>query len=464
MRKPKGDWTDLFLAFRIALDPRKLWLAFKGVVLSMVLVALVVIAFACAHVAIGIPMAPLPAEGFDGVLLPGAADVGPQGMVAAGQGEAYGDILDALAGGRVGAVVRAARQFSRQLVFRAAREVCAVLGARGSGVFACLVRLWSCQALATLAALGALVALVLLFVWSYYGAAIMRLASVDYGLGERLELRSVVAYVRRKHQSFYCPALGLVIAAACVEASLAIAGLVVWNLLFVLATVVGLLGLGVVLSVVRDHTRSAARSLAVGVAGAVVLAVVLAVIASLNLRVPYVGEVLVGIMSPLALVGGAIAVILTLWLFLGLPLMFGTVATSDVGTFDAWSRSFHYLFVHPWRYAFYCLAAVAHGGACLLFVCLVRLGAEWAAWAPLAAGSLLAGGDAAPGVLSAVLLANKVVLDLVVLAFAAAYCFSAAAIIYLLLRLRADGTPISELHLEPRDRERLAPPPAEPAG
>ena len=40
MRQPKGDWTDLFRTFRMSLDPRKVWLAFQGVVWSLVFVGL----------------------------------------------------------------------------------------------------------------------------------------------------------------------------------------------------------------------------------------------------------------------------------------------------------------------------------------------------------------------------------------------------------------------------------------
>ena len=47
MRTPKSDWTDLFLAFRMLLDPRKLWLAFKGVAFSVILIGVLVMLFAC---------------------------------------------------------------------------------------------------------------------------------------------------------------------------------------------------------------------------------------------------------------------------------------------------------------------------------------------------------------------------------------------------------------------------------
>jgi hypothetical protein len=38
------------------------------------------------------------------------------------------------------------------------------------------------------------------------------------------------------------------------------------------------------------------------------------------------------------------------------------------------------------------------------------------------------------------------------------YVFSALTVVYFLLRQCSDGTPINEVHVEPRDRERLEPP------
>ncbi len=442
MRKPKGDWTDLFLAFRMLLDPRKLWLAFEGVVFSVVFVGLLLALFAAIHGLTGSPAtAVVAAEEASG------APAGPEAGV-----------VEAIRAGRLGDAVGATRAFAVGLVARAAEEFQAICARRGQGPLEKVMALWSCQALMTLVALGLLAAFVLLFIWSYYGAAIMRLAGVEYALGDRLELRSAKAYTRRKHQSFYGPPLGLAIAVFLIAALTMLMGLLVWNVLAVFLALVGLLAIGVGASVVRDRTRSAAKGLAAGAIGLCVLVAVLALVVAMGWRVPYVGEVVLGLLSPLALVGAFVAVVILVWLVFGLPLMAGTVATSDVGAFEAWSRSFHYLFVHPWRYALYALVGLAHGAACLAFVYFVRLGVEGVAFLPLSAGAILLGGQVCEPLLTCFLILDHVLLDLIFLAFAAGYLFTSQSIAYMLLRHRADGTALTEVHLEPRDRERLVPP------
>jgi len=455
MRKPKSDWTDLFLAFRLLLDPRKLWLAFKGVVFSVALAGLLLALFGCLQnamdIPIGAPPPALPLEGLDAQL------AGEAGLPVADS-----DILGALLSGRLGAAARATRAFACGLATKARHEIGAVLAARRALPFGHLVMAWSCQALATLAALGLLLGFGLLFVWSYYGAAIMRLTAVEYAVGDRLDLRSACAYARRKHQSFYGPPLGLALAIVAIKLLLMATGFLVWNLLLVMVALAGLLAVGVAAAIVRDRSRSTAAAALAGLVGLCALAGLLGAIDSLGWRIPYVGELVVGLLSPMALLGGLVAAILGIWLIFGLPLMAGAVATSDVGAFDAWSRSFHYLFTHPWRCAFYALAALAHGGACLAFVYLLRTGAEWATLAPLSMGMLVTGAEASESVVGFFLMMDRVLLDLVFLAFCAGYVFTSATVAYFLLRLRADGTPITEVHLEPRDAARLLPASAPP--
>lgn len=456
MRKPTSDWTDLFLAFRMLLDPRKLWLAFKGVLFSVALAGLLLALFACLYNALGIPIngappAP-PLEGLD-----------PQVAEEAGLQAADTDVLGALLDGRLGAAARATRAFACELVAKARSEIEAILAARCTPPFGRLATLWSCQGLAALAVLELLLAFGLLFVWSYYGAAIMRLTAVEYALGDRLDLRSASAYTRRKHQAFYGPPLGLALAIVAIKLLLMAAGFLVWNILLVAVAVIGLLAIGVVAAIVRDRTRSTPKAALAGLLGLCALAGLLAALGFLGWRIPYAGELLIGLLSPLALLAGFVATLLALWLICGLPLMAGAVAASDVGAFDAWSRSFHYLFVHPWRYAGYALAALAHGGACLAFVYLVRIATEWAALAPLSMGALAAGTEVSESLMGFFLTMNRVLLDLVFLAFCTGYAFTSATVIYFLLRLRADGTPITEVHLEPRDSARLIPPSAPPA-
>jgi hypothetical protein len=379
-----------------------------------------------------------------------------------GPGPADTDVAAAIQNGRLGDALRATCAFGSDLLARAGGELCSIVSRPAKAPLERVFALWTSQSLPTLLAFGLLAGIVLLFIWSYYGAAIMRLAAVEYALGERIEMRSAAAYTRRKHQSFYGPPLGLFGAVLVLAAFVTLGSLIVWNLLLLVVALVGLAAIGLGASVVRDKTRSSAPALGFAAAGLAVLVGLLALIGWLGWRVPHVGEVVLGILSPLALAAGLATVLLGIWLVCGLPLMAGVVATSNVGAFEAWSRSFHYFFMHPWRYAFYLLVAIVHGTVCLAFVYLVRTGAEWAAFLPLSVGAVMLGGKVNEPLLAFFLSLDRLLLDAVVLAFVAGYIFTAHAIIYLLLRRCADGTPITEVHLEPRDRERVVAPPAPP--
>lgn len=454
MRQPRGDWTDLFLAFRLLLDPRKLWLALKGVGFSIVLVGLLLALFAALHSAVGVPF------GSEPLAAPSIAQ-----MPGHGRGEpADEDLLDALWRGSPRGALRATRAFAAGLVAKAGSELARVVGGAGRRPLDRLLALWTSEALVTLAALGLLAAFVLLFIWSYYGAAIARLAAVEYALGDRIALSSATAYTRRKHQAFYGPPLGLAIAVAALSLLVTVAGLLVWNVLLLAIAAIGLLAVAACAGLVRDRTRSTALSLAAAGIGLAALAAVLGLIAWAGWRIPYAGEIALGIVSPLALLAGIAMALLAVWLVFGLPIMVGVVATANVGAFEAWSRSFHYLFMHPWRCALHCLVGLVHGAACLGFVYLVRCGAEWAAFVPLSAGAILLGAEVSEPLLSLILALDRVVLDVVFLTFVAGYAFTSATISYFLLRRCADGTPISEVYLEPRDRERVVPTTAPPGG
>ncbi len=445
--QPEGKWTDLLRTFRLALDHRKLWLGFKGVVLSVVLVGALLVLLASAYQALGRSYGALPTpEGG-----------GPQ--VASERVDAVPDVWGEVRAGHLGGALGATRLFLAGLAKNACLSLHSIAERADLGVYGRLVALWSSPA-GDLLVFAGLSALVLLFIWSYYGGAIMRIAAIEYGLGERIELKSASAYAWRKHQSFYGPPLGLAVAIAVLMALVAIASLAAWNLVVVGIGLVGLVAVVVAAGVARDRKRSGKVGLAVGLGGLVVLVVVLWLLARLGVRIPYVNEIAVGIFVPLALLGGFVMAIMAVWLAFGTPLMAGTIATSDTGTFDAWSRSFHYLFVHPWRYLFYLVVAGAYGAACLAFVLVVRKGTEWLAFVPLSVGPLLAGGALATRTLEFFLVVGRLLLDLVFLSFVASYLFSALAVVYGLMRLRVDGTPPSEVHLEPRDREFLGPAPS----
>jgi hypothetical protein len=414
MRAPRGRWTDVFLAFRLTLDPRKLWLAFRGLVLTIVLVTLFLGGVACLRRA------------------PGT------------EGPAT-DVWGALARGDLGAALRATQAFALGLLTRAPR-----LGT-------------------VLPLLGA--ALLSLLTWTYYAGAIMRLAAVEYALGERIELASGTGYARRKYLVLCSSVLLLVALAALLVVGIAFVGLIAANVLSALVLLVGVLGTAIGAAVSSDRFRSSWAGLVVGVVGVAASLGVALLLTRGGVRVPYVGEVVAALLSPLAFLAGVVLVVLVLWIVLGSPLMFGAVSSSDGDLFEAWSRSFHYLFTKPWLYLFLGGALAVYGAACLAFVLAVRVGAEWAtAWA-LGAGllghfrvvyhatgaTLLGPAKEGTEIVQFLFAANRLLLNLLVLSYWATFKCVGVTLLYFLLRQSADGTRVSDVHLEPRDREFLNP-------
>jgi len=163
---------------------------------------------------------------------------------------------------------------------------------------------------------------------------------------------------------------------------------------------------------------------------------------------------------------------------LGAPTMFGTLCSSDGDVFQAWSRSFHYLFVRPWLFLWLCAVLAMYGGACLAFVWMLRVGTEWAVVSALAGGSLgrytavlhpmgahlLGAGGSGDSIMGVALSAHRVLLNLLVLSFWATFECAAMTILYFVLRRSVDGTPHDQVHLEPEDEQVLHPTPAAVSG
>jgi hypothetical protein len=86
--------------------------------------------------------------------------------------------------------------------------------------------------------------------------------------------------------------------------------------------------------------------------------------------IPIVGDLLYIIIVPLVILGGIIMTVLVLGL-VGYPLMYGTLSSEGSDTFDALSRTYNYVFQAPWTYAWNCIVAVAYGAIVTFFVIFV---------------------------------------------------------------------------------------------
>ena len=180
------------------------------------------------------------------------------------------------------------------------------------------------------------------------------------------------------------------------------------------------------------------------------------------------GALFVSLIWPLALIGGGLIALLTLGLALGWPLMWPTISTEATDSFDGLSRAYSYTLHRPLRYFGYVLFAGILG-ALLLYVVtfVVALIQHMTLWG----FSIGAGGERVNDLLSPVVQdstmlrwANTVfgfwnrLLQLIPLAVAASYFWTAMTQIYLLLRRDEDGAELDEVFLPAQDKEFGVPP------
>ncbi len=157
-----------------------------------------------------------------------------------------------------------------------------------------------------------LLLILFLVVWSIFGGAIARIAAVHVAREEKISIRQALSFSVNKLLSYaFAPIIPLLI----------------------------VVGIGVVVGV-----------------------------ASLIGNIPFVGEIVVGLLFFLALIAGFVMTLVTLGLIGGFNLMYPTIAVEGSDSFDAISRSFSYIYARPWKMAFYTLVAVIYGALTYLFV------------------------------------------------------------------------------------------------
>jgi hypothetical protein len=320
--------------------------------------------------------------------------------------------------------------------------------------------------------------------WALFGAAITRIASVQFARNEKIGMTEAVRFAWSRYVSFFsAPLFPLVL---------------------------------------------------VGV-----LTLFLIIFGFFQVITVFVGDILIaGLLWPLVILFGLIMAVVLVGL-VGWPLMYATVAAEGSDSFDALSRSYSYVYQAPWHYIWYGFLAVVYGAAVVFFVGLmgsltVYLGKLAVSQAPLAStldrepdylfihaptsfhwrDLLLQGGPAVytreelqamlasreqkidqdlaadklslrkaqrlkeqarkeiasirpgtlkPDYLENLKIWNKVgavmvafwlyLIFLLVIGFAYSYFWSASSIIYLLMRRKVDDTEMDEVHLEEEDME-----------
>ncbi len=275
-----------------------------------------------------------------------------------------------------------------------------------------------------------------LLIWSLFGGAVCRIAALHAARDEKIAIKQALRFSGRKLFSFFSAPL-IPIALVCVI-------------------------------------------------GAVVF------LGGLFCAIPYLGEIVAGLLWPLALFGGFIMVLVMVGAVGGFMLMFPTVAVEGSDSFDALSRSFSYVYSKPWRTSFYVLVSGIYGSICYLFVRLFahlvlnathmaaglgmnvdgsgknaavgKLDAIWQRTAILEPGRFFGEFGLGTGTLNGsetfaaffIAVWTFIVVGLVA-SFVISFFFSSSTLIYYLLRREVDATDIEDVYLEEYEEETLAP-------
>jgi len=255
---------------------------------------------------------------------------------------------------------------------------------------------------------------------SIFGGAICRIAALQFARGEKPGITEAIAFSRKKFTSFFTTPL-------------------------VPAVIILFAGSLILL---------------IGLAGNIPLGI---------------GELIMGIFTPVVLIGGAVIAIALAGTLVGLNLMFPAVAYEGSDGLDAVSRAFNYVMVRPWRLGFYTIAAAVYGAVCYVFVRFFAFLLLWSGYRVLRIGAFLDSAEGLPDKVSAiwaephfyrlaeystaagswsesaaaimVYLFVLIVVGLVV-SFIISFYFSASTVIYALLRNKVDNTPIEEVYSE----------------
>jgi hypothetical protein len=260
-------------------------------------------------------------------------------------------------------------------------------------------------------------------VWAFFGGAITRMAAVQFARDEKVGMRAALGFAIRKFPSFLAAPL------------LPLFGIGLFWLICLLGGLVG--------------------------------------------RVPYAGDAIVGALFFVALGLGLIMALILFGVAPGWPLMFAAISAEGSDGFDAFSRSYSYVYSRPWHYLWYAVVAMVYGAAVIFFVSLAATLLVYLAGWGLASGmgfdratALFVG---APEIVGGPALLGAVgdgsiptgsmlvgvwlhVLAVVVVGFVPSFFWTAATIVYFLLRRSDDATELDEVFLsEEQDRDELLP-------
>ncbi|PKL49414.1 MAG: hypothetical protein CVV39_02830 [Planctomycetes bacterium HGW-Planctomycetes-1] len=207
------------------------------------------------------------------------------------------------------------------------------------------------------------------------------------------------------------------------------------------------------------------------------LGLVIISVLGLITNIPWLGELVLALFFVIVLFAGLLISFAVIEAVAGLNLMFGAVAYDNSDTFDTISKSFNYVYSRPWRLGFYTLLAAVYGAISYLvvrffaFVMLVM--SRWflqlgiltksskadqfdklaAIWPKPEFFSFLGGGidisrNPTESIAAFVVALEIFIISGLVIAFAVSFYFSAGAVIYCLLRNKADNIALEDVFIE----------------
>jgi hypothetical protein len=196
-------------------------------------------------------------------------------------------------------------------------------------------------------------------------------------------------------------------------------------------------------------------------------------------RIPFVGPPVLGLLWGLELVFGFLMALILIAAIAGWPLMYATIGAEASDGFDAFSRSYSYVFTRPWHYLWFGLVALTYGAFVTTFISLVASLVVYLSAAGIASGlgeprtaamlmgapdsvggPAFVGGVSTSEVGAGTILAGAwlQVVGLLVAGFAGSFFWTSSTVIYLLLRHVDDATDFREVFPPPsEDKDELRP-------
>lgn len=192
-------------------------------------------------------------------------------------------------------------------------------------------------------------------------------------------------------------------------------------------------------------------------------------------NIPYAGEIIVSLGTPLALLTGGLIAVILIGAVVGFNMMFPAVAYDGSDCFDAISRSFSYVYAKPWHMLFYTSIAAIYGSICytivryfaFVMIWITRFSMQITLWVNDSADKtnkltaiwprsefrdLLGSSNPAPTNQTETIAAFLIYLFLLavvglVVSFIISFYFSANTIIYSLMRGKVDNTPREDIYM-----------------